>query len=315
MCEPSAKVAKVDDADSIFHHLRDPVVLNEHKDRKALFLAGKVGCDKKDAVVIVEKKPFDTSPKSLQSLFSPDTKLEQDLLNDIYSTYAAVPASPRHSEIKATVIYPATDKHIEKYTKQDVEVIQETSEDYEQITLPYLKGENRFSVQWVYNILNKKTESERIVFEDADKDTGFILLPDMKWDMKDVESLYLIALPHRLGIKCLRDLGQDDIPLLRNIQKKGTAAILEKYGIGRSKLRIYVHYQPSYYHFHVHFTHISFDAPGITVTRAHLLSDIIENIEMNKDYYRKKTLTFVGRVKDKLTVALRRHQQETEDGS
>ncbi len=41
-------------------------------------------------------------------------------------------------------------------------------------------------LQWVYNILEKKQESERIVFEDPDPETGFILLPDMKWDCKQV---------------------------------------------------------------------------------------------------------------------------------
>ena len=43
--------------------------------------------------------------------------------------------------------------------------------------------------QWVYNILEKKTESERIVYEDADPETGFILLPDMKWDCKQVSEI------------------------------------------------------------------------------------------------------------------------------
>ena len=43
--------------------------------------------------------------------------------------------------------------------------------------------------QWVYNILEKKTESERIVYEDADPETGFILLPDMKWDCKQVSGI------------------------------------------------------------------------------------------------------------------------------
>ena len=27
-------------------------------------------------------------------------------------------------------------------------------------------------------------------------------------------------------------------------------------------LRIYFHYQPSFYHLHIHFTAVSFDAPG-----------------------------------------------------
>ena len=44
----------------------------------------------------------------------------------------------------------------------------------------------------MYNILEKKTESERIVFEDPDPDNGFILLPDMKWDGKQVYNMLFL---------------------------------------------------------------------------------------------------------------------------
>lgn len=40
--------------------------------------------------------------------------------------------------------------------------------------------------QWVCNILEKKAEVERIVYEDPDPDVGFILLPDFKWDQRQV---------------------------------------------------------------------------------------------------------------------------------
>lgn len=43
-----------------------------------------------------------------------------------------------------------------------------------------------FTLQWVYNILEKKAEAERIVYEDPDPDVGFVLLPDFKWDQKQV---------------------------------------------------------------------------------------------------------------------------------
>lgn len=94
--------------------------------------------------------------------------------------------------------------------------MEETFEDYQSITLPYIQDQS-FSVQvsvlksnlqtliikycninilcvfsmpfirqWVYNILEKKAEVERIVFEDPDPDVGFVLLPDFKWDQKQV---------------------------------------------------------------------------------------------------------------------------------
>lgn len=44
------------------------------------------------------------------------------------------------------MIYPATDRHIMKYTKQAVHVIEETATDYASITLPYIESES-FSMQ------------------------------------------------------------------------------------------------------------------------------------------------------------------------
>lgn len=75
--------------------------------------------------------------------------------------------------------------------------------------------------QWVYNILEKKTESERIVVEDPDPEVGFVMVPDMKWNRKNVETLYLIAIVHRRGIRSIRDLRLEHLPLLENILHKG----------------------------------------------------------------------------------------------
>ena len=49
-------------------------------------------------------------------------------------------------EIKTTVIYPATERHIAKYTKQEISLVEETWEDYCSITLPYLE-EQTFKIQ------------------------------------------------------------------------------------------------------------------------------------------------------------------------
>lgn len=66
------------------------------------------------------------------------------------------------------------------------------------------------------------------------------------------------------------------------------------------KLRVYIHYQPSYSHFHVHFTHLALDAPGFEADRAHLLQDVMDNIELKSDYYQKKTIVFKVRENDGL---------------
>lgn len=60
------------------------------------------------------------------------------------------------------------------------------------------------------------------------------------------------------------------------------------------QLRAYLHYQPSYYQLHVHFTHLNFAAPRSSVGEAHLLEDVIDNLaNIDSDFYAKKTLTFV----------------------
>ena len=53
-------------------------------------------------------------------------------------------------------------------------------------------------------------------------------------------------------------------------------ALSMKYGISAEDLRVFCHYQPSYYHLHVHFVHIRCDiGMGMAIGKAHLLSDII----------------------------------------
>lgn len=75
--------------------------------------------------------------------------------------------------------------------------------------------------QWVYNILEHKKESDRILYEDPDKETGFIILPDLKWDGKQVEELYLTAICHARNLKSIRDLNASHLPLLKKILEKG----------------------------------------------------------------------------------------------
>ena len=75
--------------------------------------------------------------------------------------------------------------------------------------------------QWVDNILDHKAEEDRIRFEDEDPETGFILLLDLKWDERTVDTLYLLGICHVHGITCLRDLTDRHLPLLKNMLAKG----------------------------------------------------------------------------------------------
>lgn len=80
--------------------------------------------------------------------------------------------------------------------------------------------------QWVYNILDRKSETERVVYENTHSSEGFVLLPDLKWDGKQIETLYLLAICNDRNIKSIRDLNEQHLPLLKNILVEGSVSIV-----------------------------------------------------------------------------------------
>lgn len=104
--------------------------------------------------------------------------------------------------------------------------------------------------------MDGKKEQDQIIFKDDDPETGFYLMKDLKWDGKTVEDMYYQAIIVRRDLKSVRDLTEKELPLLENILSKSLKAIKEKHDIHESRLKIHFHYQPTYYHLHVHFRHI-----------------------------------------------------------
>lgn len=50
-------------------------------------------------------------------------------------------------------MYPATEKHLQKYLRQEVHLVRETWEDYKNITLPFIQSQS-FSIQvWALLLL------------------------------------------------------------------------------------------------------------------------------------------------------------------
>lgn len=215
------------------------------------------------------------------------------------------------AELKVSIIYPATEKHINKYSAQEFFLIEETPEMYSNVTLPFLMNE-QFTLDWVYNILEHKQEADRIIYEDLDPTDGFMLLPDYKWNGQ-IESLYVQAIVMNRNIKSIRDLNATHLKMLKNIKTKGLENIKSKYGLKEDQVRAYFHYQPSFYHLHVHFTSLKYDAPGIVCEKSHLLNSVINNIELMPDYYQKSTLSFTVGEKSNLYKAIKKSQSTADN--
>nr|CAD2203550.1 unnamed protein product [Meloidogyne enterolobii] len=202
--------------------------------------------------------------------------------------------------LKTTLIYPANAFDIQKYRRQEFFILYETPEDYKNITCNYLVETKQFeNLKWVYNFLDKKSEEERIIYENPDKHDGFILAPDLKWNGTNLDELYLLAVAHRRDLHSIRDLTPNELPLLENIRDECAKTIEEKYGLKKSQLKMYFHYQPTFYHLHVHIVHIKYEAPGLSCTSV-LLDSVIENLKIYSDFYTKATLPFLRKENDPL---------------
>lgn len=92
------------------------------------------------------------------------------------------------------------------------------------------------------DILLGISEQSKILYSSPE----FVILPDMKWDLSTISSLYLVALVQDRNLRSLRDLRKRHIGLLRAIHKEAERIVDEKWGLKKGGLRLYFHYQPSY---------------------------------------------------------------------
>ncbi|KAK6756511.1 hypothetical protein RB195_014742 [Necator americanus] len=253
-------------------------------------------------VLLLNKSPFSEKAEDISAILK-SADLTEILKNDIFGSYD-VSIPPHLNVVKSQLVYPADDKVIAKYRQEEKFVIRETAEDYLTITVEYIE-KYQMNLQWVYNVLSKRKEAERIIYEDPDPHNGFILAPDIKWDGIALENLYVLAMIHRRGVRSIRDLTADDLPMLENLRTQSLTAIREKYGVRPDQIRAYFHYQPSFFHLHVHFVSLKYDAPATTVISAVLLDDVINNIQLIPNYYKKATLTFTRKASDKLLEMFR----------
>lgn len=250
-----------------------------------------------DAIVSIEKTSFPYSssdpPPNLADLVT-DSKL----INQNYVYYWSLALLSQNLEDcaagKINLIYPATRKHIQKYMVQQNHMIRETPLMYETKVAPFIETQKGDRIKWVYNIIFEDKEAETFIHNDTDVQNGFVLLPDMKWDQQSLNSLYLVAIVRRTDISSLRDLNGSHIEYLNCLLTKIKDATCENYRVKADELRIFVHYQPSYYHFHIHVVSIAHSGlgGGIMAGKAFLLEDIIDHLQMDPDYYQKKTLTY-----------------------
>ncbi|EEB06581.1 m7G(5')pppN diphosphatase [Schizosaccharomyces japonicus yFS275] len=248
------------------------------------------------AILILEKTAFDLERIDLNHItdYILDGKLIQN--NDVFHWYLNTFQQSLETlpSIKTTLIWPASENHIKKYSTQPKRMIVETPDMYERLTQPFILTQRGSQIQWVHNILDHKAESDRIVLEDPDRENGYIILPDLKWDRQNMLAFNVMAISHSHEIASIRDLKPKHLGMLRNLRESVLKKIPTIFPVEASQLKLFVHYPPSYYHFHVHIMHVDHETgEGSAVGRAILLDDIIERLQLlGPEGFASANLTF-----------------------
>ncbi|EOA87029.1 hypothetical protein ACJQWK_08778 [Exserohilum turcicum] len=259
-------------------------LLNSDQAGRRISLLGTV--DAQPALLIAERAAFDTTPALLQSFSTSLRNIKNLGANDIYAWFLANSDPSKENgnpppDFKLNLIYPCTDKHVKKYTQQRLRVVTETPQIYAAYIRPYMRAQrDKGALDWIYNILEGRTEQEDVMYRESG-DTGFLLLPDLNWDRKTMGSLHLLGIVERRDIWSVRDLTRDMVAWMTHMRDKMVQATVGLYpGIERDELKLYVHYQPTYYHFHIHIVHVSLEAGGTQATGKALgLENIISQLE------------------------------------
>lgn len=155
------------------------------------------------------------------------------------------------------------------------------SETYDQY-ISKLNSLDKQKSKWIYNIVDGKSEQDKIIFMD-DK---FILMPTYFWNEEDICKMHLLAIVKNTKLKSLRDLRSCDVFLLEHILLISKNIIKNKYNVEHNLLKIYVHYPPSAWLFHIHFEIMANIETTSSVEYSHEISQIIFNLKLCSEYYK-----------------------------
>jgi m7GpppX diphosphatase len=213
--------------------------------------------DSQPAILLIERAAFSTDTPHLTTLPALLTNIKNLGANDIYSWFlASFPSTSSTPDLKLNLIYPCTSQHIKKYSAQGLRIVTETPEIYAQYIRPFMQAKReKGALNWVFNILEGRTEQEDVIYRafDPAPDEGFLLLPDLNWDRKTISSLHLLGLVERRDIWSVRDLKKTNVGWLKHMREMLLEATVKLYPeLESDQLKLYVHCKSLFFHTSIH---------------------------------------------------------------
>ncbi|KAI1823618.1 scavenger mRNA decapping enzyme [Xylaria intraflava] len=268
-------------------------ILDQDLAGRRIKLYGQV--DSQPALLILERAAFPDATEYLSTLPANLRSITNLGNNDIYAWFLGSGGpilrdgeKDRFADFKIDLICPCTDKHIQKHSRQGFRFVTETPEIYRDKVRPFMRAAREEGrLNWVYNIIEGRKEVEDVIYRTPlgrDGDEGFLLLPNLHWDRETIEALHLLGIVERRDIWTLRDLKKKNLPWLRHMRAKLLDATVKTYPqIEADQLKLFCHYQPTYYHFHIHIVHVMLEANATqSLGKAVGMDSIIEQLENMK---------------------------------
>jgi m7GpppX diphosphatase len=161
----------------------------------------------------------------------------------------------------------------------------------------------RPSKQWIHSIIDGNQERDEVILRTDE----FVLLPDTErvnryWRIQSSRHqpsrgfhpqrrmLNWLSIVHDPSLRTMRDLRGHHIPMLKRMLKLCMEEVERNTGIQQDQVMAYVHYPPSVYQLHVHFSYPYGQHCHRDTFRVHSLPVIINNLEIDSEYYAKATL-------------------------
>lgn len=220
----------------------------------------------------IENINYKFIPSSVVS-FENISKNKITFANDIYKKYEST------ATISGELIV-CNDATKMKITEK--KIMQETYQSY----LKTLENRDPKKDKWIYNILDGSSEQDSILY----KDELCIVIPSYTWSSTNVEKMHILCLPTDTSLRSIRSLTLQHIPLLKHMKKVTTKIIKKIYNIDECFLKMFFHYDPSTYHLHIHFSNVSNIDILSSVEYSHELNNVMFNLFICSDYYKKAIL-------------------------
>ena len=222
--------------------------------------------------IINNKTKFKFIPKKVVS-FEQITKNELITKNDIHEKYNAT------TLINGELIICTDTTKIKQNGKK---IIKETYDEY----LQFINKYDFINEKWIYNIIDGIAEQDKVLF----RNEQFVIIPNYTWNGYYIDRLQILSIITDKNIRSIRDLDNSHIELLKLMYSITINTIKKIYNVDESELKILFHYEPSTYLLHIHFVHIGNVDFRSSVEYSHEFNNVIFNLELDSDYYKKIAL-------------------------